>query len=100
MTGKGRWDRCDADFIHGKDIDAGTYPEERVLTLDPATDTYVHRLPGGASSPHALGGDQHTPSTLAELNAKLSDAARAERGRVAAGNASRLVRWIVACCKV
>jgi len=74
MANKGRWDRCDADFIHGHEVEDTEYSEERVLTWNPVTEKYEHRVPGGAGAPHAIGGDQHTASTLSELNAKLSDA--------------------------
>ncbi len=74
MPGKGRWDRCDADFLHGREIDSADPNDGEGLTWNVAEQKLKYG-PGGGSAPHALGGTQHTSSTLAELNTKLSDAA-------------------------
>lgn len=76
MTTKGsRWNHTDADFLQGLELEDFTSapPDGSAPTWSQADEKLVWRVPGG-SAPHALGGDQHTASTLAELNAKLSDA--------------------------
>ncbi|SEH61033.1 hypothetical protein SAMN05192561_11265 [Halopenitus malekzadehii] len=47
--------------------------------------TLFDTVAGKADSPHAIGGDDHDASTLAELNAKVSDATLASESVVATG---------------